>query len=81
MEPDRAQIASAMRWANGQSAELDLDIEAWGRHVPKTVTERTITAAWDYARACASTSLSDISDAEWNDLVAPWQAAWREAMA
>lgn len=81
MDPTRAQVAAAIRWANGTCAVgEDLDLTAWGRHLPKTITERTITAAWDYARSCATKDPALISDDEWHAALMPWQHAWKEAM-
>jgi hypothetical protein len=79
MEPQRAQVAAAMRWANRFEVGVDLDVEAWTRQTPKTIKERTITAAWDYARACATKEPGLMSDDEWRSIVGPWEKAWREA--
>ena len=79
MEPRRAQVAAAMRWANRIDVGQDLDVAAWTRHTPPTILERTITAAWAYGRACATQEPGRMTDEEWADVVGPWRKAWLEA--
>lgn len=82
MNPDRAQVAAAMRWANKACGiGEDLDIEAWTRHTPRNIYPATIEAAWNYGRACNLKEPVEMSDAEWDAAVQSWEKAWLEAMA